>query len=75
MRGHFVPENSAVMVINSLPHERILAETEQYFGSWSSSQNKKRERKYTCFKNNHENYLYIFNETEQTRILLKFSHS
>ncbi|MEK7629385.1 MAG: pitrilysin family protein [Patescibacteria group bacterium] len=70
-RSHFVPENSAVMVISNLPHERILAETEQYFGSWSSSQNKK-ENENIPVSNNHENYLYIFNETEQTRILLNF---
>ncbi|MDP3764066.1 MAG: pitrilysin family protein [bacterium] len=70
-RSYFTPERSAIIVISNLPHKQILAETEQYFGSWSSN-SKSETEKPVLVLNNHENYLYVSNQTEQTRILLNF---
>lgn len=68
--NYFIPEKSAVIVVSNLEHEEILKEVEQNFLLWTSNQNK--EITSTPLVSNHEAYLYIPSNTEQTQIILSF---
>ncbi|MDP3763996.1 MAG: pitrilysin family protein [bacterium] len=69
--NHFIPENSAVIVISNLQHEQVLKEIEKYFGLWSNNQMKEKEIPVLVPANN-ENYFYVPTQTEQTKIILNF---
>ena len=68
--NYFIPEKSAIIVISNLGHEEILKEVEQNFLLWTGNQNK--EITSAPFISNHEAYLHIPSNTEQTQIVLNF---